>query len=182
MAKRNSFSGWPHTVRKEIVMKRFRAFGPTLGLLIASTLVVPLAHADEADEATRFTFVQPVRIPDKLLPAGSYWFVLIDHGADLNVVQIFDADRKSLIVTLQTAAAERLNPSSETTLTLAEPERTAESSGGPATLISWFYPGRVEGHRFIYTGQLEKTLEHEDQVTLASDSSGSIVIAQHEAK
>jgi hypothetical protein len=156
-------------------MNKRKAFVVASGVLMALTVVRPVAHADEFDQATRFTFSQPVRIPGEILAAGTYWFVLIDHGSDSNVVQVFNSDRSSVVATLLTAAAERLNPSAETIVTLAEPEGSAESSE-PAALISWFYPGFTYGHQFIYPSYLEKTLEREHDVTGAADSSQSIPI------
>jgi hypothetical protein len=163
-------------------MNTRKAFGLTLGLLLAFTVALPLAHADEADQATRFTFSQPIRIPGNVLAAGTYWFVLIDHGSDLKVVQVFDSHRSSLIATLQTEDAERLNASDQTILTLAEPEQPAKSSSEPAALMSWFYPGFLEGHEFIYPSQLEKTLEYEHQVTITAGSSGSMASTETEGE
>jgi hypothetical protein len=166
MAKRNRFSVWPRIVCEEILMKESEAFEPTLGLL-----------------NTRFTFDKPVRIPGKVLPAGSYWFVLICHGANLNVVQVFGSDRKKLIATLLTEDTERLNPFSDTTLIMAEPGQGAESSGGPARLISWFYPGSVEGHQFIYYSDgLQKILEHQVHGPLHQTPPETIAIAEREGE
>jgi hypothetical protein len=173
----NKFQDGKNTVREELAMSTTKTFGLTLGLLSAFTVALPLAHADEADQATRFTFSQPIRIPGDALPAGTYWFVLMDHGSDLKEVQVFDSDRSRLIATLYTEDAERLNASDQTILTLAEPEQPAESSSEPAALMSWFYPGSLEGHQFIYSSPLEKTLEHEHQVTITADSAGSIANA-----
>jgi hypothetical protein len=163
-------------------MNTRKAFGLTLGLLSALTVALPLAHADEADQATRFTFNQPIRIPGDVLPAGTYWFVLMDHGSDLKEVQVFDSDRSSLIATLQTEDAERLNVSDQTILTVAEPEQPAKSLSEPAALMSWFHPGFLEGHEFIYPNQLEKTLKREHQVTITAGSSGSIANTEPEGE
>jgi hypothetical protein len=163
-------------------MNTHKAFGLTLGLLSAFTVALPLAHADEADQATRFTFSQPIRIPGNVLPAGTYWFALIDHGSDLKVVQVFDSDRSNLIATLLTEDAERLNASDQSILTLAESEQPAKSSSEPAALMSWFYPGYLEGQQFIYSSELEKTLEREQQVTIRADSSGSVANTETEGE
>ncbi len=64
-----------------------------IGLLLAFAIILPVARADEFDQASKLTFNQSVQVPGRVLPAGTYWFVLIDHGFDLNVVQIYNSDR-----------------------------------------------------------------------------------------
>ncbi len=58
-------------------------------ILVFALLLVPVARADEWDQATRLTFNQPMEIPGhKILAAGSYWFVTMadmanpESGAD----------------------------------------------------------------------------------------------------
>ena len=114
-------------------------------VMLAFVSLVPLARADEGDQATKLTFSQPVQIPGRVLPAGTYWFVLIDHGSDLNVVQIFNSDRSKLVTTLLTNVSERSKPTDNTTITLAE-----RGSRQPEAIVDWFYPGRFNGHEFVY--------------------------------
>jgi hypothetical protein len=172
-------SGRQNAAQEELAMNKRKAFVLASGLLMALTVVHPVAHADEFDQATGLTFSQPIRIPGQILPAGTYWFVLIDHGLIPNAVQVFNSDRSRVLATLLTANAERLTPSDETTVTLAEPE-SAETSGEPASLMTWFYPGFTYGHQFIYSSHLEKTLEreHDVTVTVAADFSQSVLITE----
>jgi hypothetical protein len=116
-----------------------------LAVVLAFFSLVPLAHADEWDQATQLNFSQPVQIPGRVLPAGTYWFVLIDHGSDLNVVQIFNSDRLKLVATVLANAAERSKPTDNTAVTLAE-----RGSRQPEAILDWFYPGRTSGHEFVY--------------------------------
>jgi hypothetical protein len=116
-----------------------------LAVMLAFVSLVPLARADEWDQATKLTFSQPVQIPGRVLPAGTYWFVLNDHGVDPNVVQIFDSDRSKLVAILLTNASERLKPTDNTAITLAE-----RGSTQPEAIVDWFYPGRLSGHEFVY--------------------------------
>jgi hypothetical protein len=116
-----------------------------LAVMLAFISLVPLARADEWDQATKLTFSQPVQVPGRVLPAGTYWFVLIDHGSDLNVVQIFNSDRSKLVTTVLTNASERLKPTDNTAITLAERGKTQ-----PEAIVDWFYPGRITGHEFVY--------------------------------
>ena len=68
------------------------------------------------------------------------------------MVQVFNAEGTVLYATLRTASAERLEPTDETVVTLAE------GSGGPDALLKWFYPGSLTGNEFLYSKRLEKEL------------------------
>ena len=48
--------------------------------------------ARASDQATKFTFSQPVSIPGHVLPRGKYHFAVIDCGFDFHVEQIYDLD------------------------------------------------------------------------------------------
>ena len=135
-----------------------------IGLVIAFALFFELgAHADESDEATIMSFSAPVQIPGQVLPAGTYLFELADHGSAPNVVQVFSSDRTVLYGTFLTIATERQDPTSDTTVTLAEPE-----SGGTPVLVKWFYPGQDIGNEFLYSKQTEKELARGSQQTIVA--------------
>ena len=44
-----------------------------LGLMLTFTFMLPVVHADDWNQATRFTFNQPVQVPGHILPAGTYF-------------------------------------------------------------------------------------------------------------
>ena len=94
----------------------------TLGLVLASLVMLPVAHADEWDQASKLTFSQSVQIPGRVLPAGTYWFVLADSVGNRNIVQVFNSDRSTLYATILTTDSERLQPTDSTTITFAERE------------------------------------------------------------
>ena len=80
-----------------------------LGLMIAFVLFYDFAaHAGESNESTKVTFSAPIQIPGQVLPAGTYLFQQADDNSDLNLVQIFNADRTVLYATLQTVSTERI--------------------------------------------------------------------------
>jgi hypothetical protein len=139
-----------------------------LALASAFTLGgVLAAHADDFDQATLVNFSTAVRVPDQTLPAGSYWFVLIDHGENpmaTDQVQIFNADRTNLIGTYQTAFTQRMRPSDDAVLTLAESENASESP----TLVKWFYAGNTIGHEFMYSGDRQRELRREREVAVSA--------------
>ena len=133
-----------------------------VGLVIAFTLFFELAaHADEYDEATTMTFSQPVQIPGHVLPAGTYFFKLVDSSSDRNLVQVFNADRTVVVATLQTIPTERREPTGNTVVSLAE-----RGTGHPEALLKWFYPGRETGNEFVYSKQTEKELAQAKQDTI----------------
>lgn len=52
-----------------------------LELMLALTITLPLVHADDWNQTTRFTSSQPVQIPGRVLPAGTYRFQLADSDS-----------------------------------------------------------------------------------------------------
>jgi hypothetical protein len=132
-----------------------------VGLIIALSLFFGLAaHADEADESTTITFSQPIQIPGRVLPAGTYVFKLPSTD-ELNVVQVYNADRTVLYANLQTIATDRPEPTDHTVVALAE-----QGAGQPDVLLKWFYPGRETGNEFLYPQQKEKELAQDKQQTV----------------
>lgn len=116
-----------------------------LAFLFASTIALPAAWADEHDQASQLTFNQSIQVPGRVLPAGTYWFVLADVNSR-NVVQIFNADRSTLYATILTVDAERLETTNNTAITFAE-----RGAMQPETMVFWFYPGDSFGHQFVYS-------------------------------
>jgi len=150
---------------------KLRMFAAAIaGLLLAASAIVPVARADEADQETIFTFQQPVRIPGHVLHPGKYIFVRIDGGntSDLNLIQIFDANRTKLIATIQTASTERMDAYDKTVLTF-----DFRKNGRPPLLVAWYYPGDLIGHEFIYSKKVERQVARADEVTFAVGRSGA---------
>jgi hypothetical protein len=132
-----------------------------LGLLLAFVVVQPSARANEHDQATKLTFNQPVQIPGRVLPAGTYWFMLAENPASRNIVQVFNADRSTLYATLFAVGTESLEPTGNTAITFAKREPMQ-----PETLLSWFYPGRTSGHQFVYSTMEEQELAQVKHYTI----------------
>lgn len=110
-----------------------------------AALFAPAARADEWNKLTVMTFNEPVEIPGKVLPAGTYVFKLLDSQSDRNIVQIFTEDQKQLVATIMAIPDYRDEPAGKTILTFAE-----RPSGSPEALHSWFYPGDNYGFEFVY--------------------------------
>jgi hypothetical protein len=123
-----------------------------LGLLLAFAIILPVVRADEYDQATKLTFNQPVQIPGRVLPAGTYWFVLANASiANRNIIHIFNSDLSTLYATLLTNGSVRLQRTDKTTITFAE-----RGAAKPDAIVDWFYPGRTIGHEFVYPTRDER--------------------------
>src|ERR1700723_2992458 len=143
----------PQYLKKGAVMKRatFVASFVTILFLLAVLVVLPAAHADQNNQETTVTFSQPVQIPGRVLPAGTYVFVLPDEINDHFQVAISNADRSLLIATLLPVDTERSRPADNTVFGLAQ-----RGSAQPEAIVTWFYPGETSCHEFIYSKQVEK--------------------------
>jgi hypothetical protein len=131
--------------------------------LALSGLIAGTTRASEIDQAVKVNFSQPVQIPGRTLPAGTYYFSLINTN-DRETVQITNEDRTRTIALIQTINRER--PEWErggTAFTLASGKGVE-----PAAVIAWFYPGRTTGHEFVYPKQEEKELAMATQATQVS--------------
>ena len=124
------------------------------GFVITFALSFDLpAHANEENQMTKLTFSQSVQVPGRILPAGTYQFVLATNDSNRNIVKIFNADGTELYATIQTISAERGIKAYGTSVTFAQ-----RSNGQPEALVTWFYPGNDIGHEFVYSKQVESEL------------------------
>lgn len=134
-----------------------RTLSVFFGLILACGVFLPAAQADDHDQMTKLSFDHPVEIPHQCLPAGTYWFVLAG-GPNRNVVQVFTSDWSQELANLITQPVVRLEPTSRTEVTFAEnPARE------PEALLTWFYPGMLAGHQFVYRPRLQKEYAHSHQ-------------------
>jgi hypothetical protein len=140
-------------------------FALVIGFAVASLLFLEVAaHADEADQATKLTFSEPIQIPGHVLPAGTYLFKLADPN-DLNLVRIFNAEGTRLYATVQTVSTQGGEPTGDTVLVMAE-----QSAGRPEALKKWFYAGNSDGHEFVYSKHEEQQLAQAQQRTIVAKS------------
>jgi hypothetical protein len=149
-----------------------RILGLAFGVLLGFSLLagVPVLRADDANQATQFTFNRPVEIPGNVvLPAGTYWFLIPNDVATPNIVYIFNADRTQLYTTLQTIPTTRATTSDDSELTFAE-----QSPKQPMALMSWFYPDRLSGHEFIYSPREESRFSESRQITVMAHPAAQV--------
>jgi hypothetical protein len=138
-----------------------------LATMLTFLIMLPAARASEEDQATKLTFNKAIRIPGRVLPAGTYWFVLAETNTAPNVVQIYNSDRSTLYATVLTINAERSNPTDNTAITFAD-----RGSMQPETIVTWFYPGNTSGREFVYSNREEQELaqvKHHTVMAAAGD-------------
>ena len=99
----------------------------------------------------------------RVLPAGTYVFVLPSDPNQHYLVRIFNADRTELYATVFAISAERQQVTSDTAFTFAD-----RGSAGPEAIVTWFYPGETIGHEFLYPKQLRQELASAKLVTVVA--------------
>jgi len=125
-----------------------KMFTGMIGLmLLGGIFFAPKSQADEMDRKTIVTVNQPIQVPGKVLPAGTYVFKLLDSN-DLTLVAIFKDDESHLITTVQGISDVRMETPDKAILQLEE-----RPSGQPQALKAWFYPGDNSGVEFVYPTQ-----------------------------
>lgn len=124
---------------------RMKVIGLLLLGLMLSAAFATHTQAQTFNKKTKVTFSQPVTVPGKTLPAGSYTFTILDSFANRNIVQIWNADKTELITTILAIPNYRLEPTDQTVIEFRE--RPADR---PQAVKAWFYPGHAYGIEFVY--------------------------------
>jgi hypothetical protein len=142
-------------MKKVAVARNFAA----VTFLLAFLIVLPAVHADEWNQATLFTFSQPVQIPGHVLPAGTYIFELV-NSFNHEIVRISNADRTNVIAVIQARPTLQKGLSGKAAIILAE-----RGTSQPEAVVAWTYPGRVEGHQFLYPRPVQEEVAKDKQDT-----------------
>jgi len=111
-----------------------------LGMALSSS-----ARADEWNKKTVMTVNEPIQVPNKVLPAGTYVIKLLSSPSDRHIVQIFNADETQLETTILAIPNYRIQPTGKTVFSFWE-----TPPGQPKALRAWFYPGDNFGQEFAY--------------------------------
>lgn len=135
-----------------------------LGLVLAAAIVLPIVHADEINQATKVTFSQPVQIPGKTLPAGTYLIQLAGSDSDREIVQVFN-DQHEQLATLFTIRRQRPEAGDRAAFVLAN-----RGQGTAEAIVAWFYPGNNDGHEFLYPkSERQELARAKTQTVIAGD-------------
>jgi Protein of unknown function (DUF2911) len=130
-------------------------------LFLTITIRLPLVHADGWNQTTRFTFSQPVQIPGRVLPAGTYRFQLAENDSR-HLVQIFREDR-TLVTTLYSVPRLQDGRNADPAITLAN-----RGAAQPQTTVAWFFAVEKQGHELLYPRQENQELARATQTTFMS--------------
>jgi hypothetical protein len=146
------------------------------------TISVNAGAQGPANQDTYFTFSQAVELPKTTLPAGTYFFQLMDSASNRHIVKVMSQDRKQLHATLMAIPFySNDRPSDEPQVRFMETPAQAGATQTNAIKI-WFYPGNSVGHEFIYpraqamqiasrTGQSVLTTKTDTEVSESADLS-----------
>lgn len=132
-----------------------------LALMLALAVTLPALHADEANQSVKVTFSQPVQVPGKTLPAGTYWFERAGAN-DSELIRVFNADHE-FIATLFAVSRERREITSHTAFIFAE-----RGEGKAQAIVAWFYPGETLGHEFLYAKPERQELARDKHETVVA--------------
>lgn len=130
------------------------------------TISVNAGAQGPANQDTFFTFSQAVELPKTTLPAGTYFFQLMDSPSNRHIVKVMSQDRKQLFATLLAIPYySNDRPSEDPQIRFME---TPAANGVAATnaIQIWFYPGNSVGHEFIWPRDKAITLAKATGVTV----------------
>jgi len=113
-------------------------------LLLGAAPALAAAQPEWQDRIV-VSFDAPVQVPGAKLEAGSYLFQLADVRSTQQVVQIWDEDRQQLFVTAMAVPIARRDATGDVVVKFA-----STPQGDPPAVKSWFRPGDLRGHQFIY--------------------------------
>jgi len=124
-------------------MTRLKTNAPILIGFSVLLYLVGIAAAISTHK-TKVTFGQSVRVPGKVLTAGTYYF----EAPNTNVRTIVKiSDESGSLVTQFTGIPDYTHKPTHDIVTFGQHEC------GPRAVKSWFYPGDVYGVRFVYSKQ-----------------------------
>jgi hypothetical protein len=132
-------------------MTRYTRFaGLAFGVLAAWSTTAAPARADDWDQRTLVTFNRPVAFPGMALGKGTYRFEVPDTN-NRQIVRVSNASGTQVYGTFLTLPAYRTQAVDRTVVTFKE-----ASPRNPTPVGSWFYPGRQDGHVFLYAAATVK--------------------------
>ncbi len=114
------------------------------------TIAVSAGAQGPANQDTYFTFSQAVELPKTTLPAGTYFFQLMDSASNRHIVKVMSQDRTKLHATLMAIPYYSTDrPSDDPQVRFLEVPAVDGVAASNAIKI-WFYPGNTVGHEFIW--------------------------------
>jgi hypothetical protein len=125
---------------------RFKLVVAAFCFILIASVMAPVSNAQNGDRKTVVTFTEPIEIPGNvILPAGTYFFKLLNSDSGRWVVQIFDEHQTKTFATLITIEDFRYHPTNQPVMNFTERE-----AGAPPAIKEWFFPGEKQGRAFVY--------------------------------
>jgi hypothetical protein len=125
---------------------RFKLAIAAFCFILIASVMAPVSNAQNGDRKTVVTFTEPIEIPGNvILPAGTYFFKLLNSDSGRWVVQIFDEHQTKTFATLITIEDFRYHPTNQVVMNFTERE-----AGAPPAIKEWFFPGEKQGRAFVY--------------------------------
>jgi len=129
-------------------MTRFRVVAMMFVFALVALVFPSGMKGQNWNKRTKVTFNVPVEIPGvgaQVLPAGTYYFRLLDSTSDRHIVQIFNEREDHVYSTILAIPNYRLQATDRTVMTFRE-----RAAGQPQAIRAWFYPGDNFGQEFVY--------------------------------
>jgi len=149
--------------RRIQAMRFWRSIGVLVAIVVLTLAFVPGVGASDRDQKTIVTFSGPVEIPGKVLPPGTYTFKVLDLAGTRDVIQVLDKNEMHVYATFIALPAMINKPSEKPFIRFAE-----TTAGSPPAIEAWFYPGRTDGHEFVYPRQRASELAKANNQNVAS--------------
>lgn len=125
---------------------RFKLVIAAFCFILMASVMAPVSKAQNGDKKTIVTFDEPIEIPGNvILPAGTYFFKLLNQDSGRWVVQIFDEHQTKTFATLITIEDFRYHPTNKVVMNFTE-----RPAGAPPAIKEWFFPGEKQGRAFVY--------------------------------
>jgi len=116
------------------------------GIVIFAAVAAQASHASVVVEKAVFTFVEPVQVPGRVLPAGTYIFKLDENEGELNVVEIKNQTETKVYGVFVVGPLYRTTAPTRPMIVFDE-----SAPGKPKPIKAWFYPGDGYGKAFVYS-------------------------------
>jgi len=125
---------------------RFKLVVAAFCFILMASVMAPASKAQNGDKKTIVKFTEPIEIPGNIiLPAGTYFFKLLNQDSGRWVVQIFDENQTKTFATLITIEDFRYHPTNQPVMNFTE-----RPAGAPPAIKEWFFPGEKQGRAFVY--------------------------------
>jgi hypothetical protein len=116
------------------------------GMVIFAGIAAQASHASVVVEEAVFTFAEPVQVPGRVLPPGTYLFKLDENEGELNVVEIKNQTETKVYGVFVVGPLYRTTAPTRPAILFDE-----SAPGKPKPIKAWFYPGDNYGKVFVYS-------------------------------